>query len=49
MITPNVLHIVRLVLAPSEVKPTTLPPASSINKIALIINLAKSTPVLQYL
>lgn len=44
IITPNELHIVLLVEAPSEVNPITSPPESSISKIALTTNLARSTP-----
>lgn len=40
--------MVLLVEAPSEVNPTTSPPESSINKIALTTNLARSTPVNNY-
>lgn len=37
--------MVLLIEAPSEVNPTTSPPESSINKIALTTNLARLTPV----
>jgi len=47
-ITPNEFHMVLLVEAPSVVNPTTSPPESSINKIALTTNLARSTPVNNY-